>query len=315
MKPKSAKAGRSVVVIGSSNTDFIVDVNRLPRPGETVLGGRFRTAGGGKGANQAIAAARAGGNVTFLAKIGNDLWGHAALETFKRERINVKHVTQHRREPSGVALIFVGSRGQNSIAVALGANNTLGARDIKRAQSEISNASIVLAQLESPLDTVVAAARAATRSGARLILNPAPARKLPRSLLAMVSVLTPNESEAALLTGMDVNSRKTAIRAANQLIRQGARTVVVTLGAQGALIVENSGVAYVPGYPVDAIDTVAAGDTFNGALAASLALDWGIEAAVKYANAAAAISVTRLGAQSSAPTTREIFACIRKSKR
>ncbi|MCX7885664.1 MAG: ribokinase [Verrucomicrobiae bacterium] len=290
----------SILVVGSSNTDMIIKLERIPRPGETLLGGSFHVAAGGKGANQAVAAARAGGRVTFIARVGRDIFGNQAVAGFVREGINVRYVARDRTSPSGVALIFVAKDGQNSIAVASGANAKLSPADVRKAGAAFAATSVLLMQLETPLETVQAAAELAAKNGVRIILNPAPARQLPDRLLRRVWILTPNETEAELLTGARGEE------AASKLRSRGVSTVVLTLGERGALIADASGTRVVPAFKVKALDTTAAGDIFNGALAVSLSEGKPLDAAVRFANAAAAISVTRLGAQPSAPTRREI---------
>ncbi|HRT08533.1 MAG TPA: ribokinase [Candidatus Paceibacterota bacterium] len=295
-----------LVVLGSSNTDMIIQLDRLPRPGETLLGGEFHTAAGGKGANQAVAAARAGGKVTFIARVGRDLFGRQAVAGFQREGINVDWIAFDRQAPSGVALIFVAKDGENSIAVAGGANNNLSAADVRRAKAAFRGASILLMQLETPMETVLAAASLAAKAGVRVILNPAPARRLPDTLLRQVSILTPNETEAELLTGIRVCNPATAAKAAHRLLERGTQTVIITLGPRGAFIATRDLARMVPGFRVKAVDTTAAGDIFNGALAVALGEGQPLLDAVRFAQAAAAISVTRLGAQPSAPTRKEI---------
>jgi ribokinase len=296
----------TILVVGSSNTDMVVNVPRLPRPGETILGGKFATAAGGKGANQAVGAARAGGDVTFVARVGDDAFGDQAVAGFARDNIRTDFVIRDRRFPSGVALIVVASAGQNSIAVAPGANGRLSPADVKRAGRAFRAARVLLTQLETPLDTVVAAAALAARHRLPLILNPAPARPLPDALLRLVSILTPNESEAELLTGIKVTNDAAAARAADRLRARGVRTVVITLGCRGAFVCDNAGGRRVPGFKVKAVDTTAAGDIFNGALAVALAEGRKLTHAVRFANAAAALSVMRPGAQPSAPTRARI---------
>jgi len=295
-----------IVVVGSSNTDMIIKLRRIPRPGETVLGGQFMTAAGGKGANQAVAAARAGGQVSLVARVGRDALGDQAIAGFVGDGVDVSHVSRDRRSASGAALIFVAQDGENSIAVAPGANGRLSPADVKRARARIAQAKALLMQLETPLDTIQAAARLAASHGTLVILNPAPACALPDSLLRQVSILTPNESEAELLTGIKQRGIAAAEKAAGQLRRRGVRTVVLTLGARGALIADERGSRLIPGFQVKAVDTTAAGDVFNGALAVALTEGRPLEQAVRLANAAAAICVTRLGAQPSAPTRKEI---------
>jgi ribokinase len=295
-----------LLVVGSSNTDMIIKMDRIPRPGETIIGGEFITAAGGKGANQAVAAARAGGRVTFIARVGRDMLGEQAVAGFTREGINVDHIIRDPVSPSGVALIFVGKDGENSIAVASGANGNLSPKDVLEAQGAFAGASVVIMQLETPLETIQAAAELASAAGLRTILNPAPAQPLPDRLLQHISILTPNETEAELLTGLKVDSAASAEAAANKLIARGVQTVIITLGSKGAFVATASGGELVPGFKVEAVDTTAAGDTFNGALAVALAEGKSLDQAVRFANAAGAISVTRLGAQPSAPAREEI---------
>jgi ribokinase len=299
---------KRILVIGSSNTDMIIRLGRLPRPGETVLGGEFTMAAGGKGANQAVAAARAGGRVTFLARVGRDLFGDRALEGFRRDGINVEFLVRDPRCPSGVALIFVGAEGQNSIAVASGANARLTPADVRQARSVLAGAAAVVMQLETPLASVQAAAELAADAGVPVILNPAPApaQPLPRRLLRLVSVLTPNETEAERLAGRAITDDHAAAEAAAILLAQGPRIVVLTMGARGALLATAGCCQIVPSFPVRAVDTTAAGDVFNGAFAVAWAEGSDLVEAVRFANAAAALSVTRLGAQPSAPTRRAI---------
>jgi ribokinase len=295
-----------IIVVGSANTDMIVRVTRIPRPGETVLGGEFMTAAGGKGANQAVAAARLGGRVSFIGRVGCDSFGKSAIATLKRDGIDTRAVTHDAARPSGVALIFVADHGENSIAVASGANAALSARDIRTARSSFHGARVMLVQLETPLDTVRAAIDEAHRAGVRVILNPAPAQALPAAVLKKISVLTPNETEAELLTGIPVDNLRSATMAARKLRRRSVETVIITLGKRGALIATDDGEVLVKGFPVKPIDTTAAGDVFNGALAVALAEDCALLEAVRFANAAAAISVTRRGAQPSAPRRAEV---------
>ncbi len=291
-----------IVVVGSSNTDMIIKVHTIPKPGETVIGGRFSTAPGGKGANQAVAAARAGGNVSFIARVGNDMFGKQAIEGFRVDRIDVSHVIVDPNAPSGVASIFVDAQGQNSIAVASGANANLSPQDIQKAADLIASADILVIQLETPVETVGAAAQIARDSNVTVILNPAPAQPLDDELLRCVSILTPNESEAQLLTGIPVDSPQTAQKAADILRARGVKVVIITMGEKGALLATETASAFIAAFEVDAVDATAAGDVFNGALAVAIAEAAPLPKAVRFANAAAALSVTKLGAQPSAPT-------------
>jgi len=298
--------GKKIVVVGSSNTDMIIKVPWLPKAGETILGGRFFTAAGGKGANQAVAAARAGGDVIFLARIGDDMFGQRAREGFIKDNINVDYVLTDENEPSGVALILVAPDGENVIAVAGGANSCLSPSDVEKQSDVISSADILLGQLETPLETVHQAVSIASAGGVKVILNPAPAQKLSDDLLGKISILTPNESEAKLLTGIKVSSAEDAAKAADVLMDRGVQTVLLTMGARGAYIATAEFKEIVGGFEVKAVDATAAGDVFNGALAVAIAQNKPIREAVSFANAAAALSVTKLGAQPSAPTKDQI---------
>jgi len=303
---------KSIVVVGSSNTDMIIRLARLPRAGETLLGGEFSTAAGGKGANQAVGAARAGGKVTFIARVGQDPLGDAAVAALRKDGIDVSSVARDPVAASGVALIFVAKHGENCIAVAGGANSTLSPRDVRKAAQAIRNAAVLVAQLETPLATVRAAVHAAAKSGVPVILNPAPARPLPNALLKRVSIITPNETEAQLLTGIEVSDEAGAAKAANELRSRGVQTVIITLGVRGAYVADGDVQQRVPGFKVKAVDTTAAGDVFNGALAVALAEGRVILEAVRFANAAAALSVTRRGAQPSAPLRVAIDRMLRR---
>ena len=296
----------SIIVVGSSNTDMIIKLDRIPRPGETILGGEFVTAAGGKGANQAVAAARAGGKVTLIARVGHDMFGEESIAGFRRAGINLNHIVRDAAAPSGVALIFVAKDGENSIAVASGANGRLSPADVKMAELAFASATTVLMQLETPLETVQATAELAAKAGIKFILNPAPARPLPDKLLKLVSILTPNETEAELLTGIKVSDVRTAVQATDKLLARGVATVILTLGARGAFVASGEIRQLVPGFKVNPVDTTGAGDTFNGTLAVALGEGRALMDAVRFANAAAAISVTRLGAQPSTPTRQEI---------
>jgi ribokinase len=305
---------KNIVVVGSSNTDMIIKVPWLPKPGETILGGKFTTAAGGKGANQAVAAARAGGNVTFLARIGDDMFGQTAKEGFIQDKINVDYVLTDKSEPSGVALIFVAADGENCIAVAGGANNNLSPADVQKQSEVISSADILVMQLETPLETIHQAASIAAKNGVQVILNPAPAQKLSDDTLGHISILTPNEVEAELLTGIKIDSEEDAGKAADVLMGRGVDTVLLTLGSRGAYIATQEFKEMISGFTVKAVDTTAAGDVFNGALAVAIAENKPIREAISFANAAAALSVTKLGAQPSAPTKDEIDRFLASSK-
>ena len=302
------------MVVGSSNTDMIIRVPRIPRAGETLLGGEFLTAAGGKGANQAVGAARAGGKVAFIARVGRDAFGDQAIVGLLRDGIDVSRVFRDKLTPSGVALIFVAQDGENSIAVAGGANAKLSPSDVKKAAGVIRSAGLLVAQLETPLATVTAAVELAVKAGVPVILNPAPARPLPNSLLERISILTPNETEAELLTGIKVTDAAAAAKACSKLRSRGVGIVILTLGKRGAFLADADGQRLVPGFKVKTVDSTAAGDIFNGALSVALAEGKAVFDAVRFANAAAALSVTRLGAQPSAPNRADIEKFIRSGR-
>jgi ribokinase len=300
-----------ICVVGSANIDLLVKVPRLPRPGETVLGGQFASAPGGKGANQAVAAARAGGDVAFIACVGQDAFGAQAIAGYQADEINVAHVRREPATPTGVGLIFVDAAGENCIAVASGANARLSPADVTAARAAIEQAVVLVLQLENPLETVRAAAALAHEAGVRVLLNPAPATVLEDGLWGRVSVITPNEHEAATLTGVRTDTDAGVAEAARRLRARGVATVLITLGARGVYLLADDYEGLVTGYTVDAVDTTAAGDVFNGALAVALAEGRPLRDAVRFASAAAAISVTRLGAQPSAPRRAEIESFLR----
>jgi ribokinase len=306
----SRKTQPSVLVIGSSNTDLIIKMARIPKPGETILGGEFASAGGGKGANQAVAAARAGGAVTFIARVGRDPNGDEAVARLAAAGIDVTHVIRDSIRPSGVALIFVSQSGENSIAVASGANDKLSPADVRKAKRAVRRARILLVQLETPLKTVAASIDLAAAAGVPVVLNPAPARPLSTRLLKRVYLLTPNESEAEQLTGVAVTNAAAAARAADTLLSRGVHNVVITMGSRGAFVAGKNVRQWLPGCAVRAVDTTGAGDVFNGSLVVALAEGRPLLVAARFASAAAAISVTRLGAMPSAPARREIEAML-----
>ncbi len=296
----------SILVIGSSNTDMVIKTPRLPVPGETILGGTFLMNQGGKGANQAVAAARLGGSITLICKTGNDIFGRHSIALYKHEGIDVSCVLEDPLQPSGVALITVDDNAENCIAVASGSNAHLLVNDILAAAHCIEKASIILMQLEIPVETVLHAASAASARGKIVILNPAPVCKLDDELLRLISIITPNEIEAGMLTRIKVIDEETAEQAARYLHAKGIATVIITLGAKGALILHEDVCTIVPAPVVKAADTTAAGDVFNGALAVALSENKSMREAVEFACAAAALSVTRMGAQASAPYRYEL---------
>jgi len=296
-----------IIVIGSSNTDMVIKSKKLPIPGETILGGKFLMNPGGKGANQAVAAARLGGNVTFVTKTGNDMFGAEAVHIFDNEDIDTRYIIKDTKNPSGVALITVDEHGENSIVVAPGSNASLSAYDINDEVFETDPSDLLLMQLEIPVGTVEFAAQKAVSNGNRVILNPAPARQLSDDLLSCLYLITPNETEAEFLTGIKVSDVVTAEKAASKLRNKGVQNVVITMGASGAYLLSGTISKMIPVIPVKAIDTTAAGDVFNGALVVAISEGKDIEDAVTFANKAAAISVTRMGAQASAPYRKEII--------
>jgi ribokinase len=296
----------SIVVIGSSNTDMVIKTTNLPQPGQTILGGHFFMNAGGKGANQAVAAAKLGGNVTFFAKLGKDIFAEQAKALFKKEGIDISFILTDEKLPSGIALITVDEKGENCIVVAPGANNALTAADLQDQKETIEKASLILVQLEIPLATVDYITQLAKEAGIKMILNPAPACYLGDELLARINIITPNQKEAEMLTGIKVTDKESAGAAALILNKKGIETVIITLGSKGALLLHENTYSMIDAPVVTAIDTTAAGDVFNGALAAALAEGMNMKEAVVFACKAASISVTKLGAQASAPYREEV---------
>ena len=298
---------RPIYVIGSSNTDMVVKTEKLPMPGETVIGGTFFMNPGGKGANQAVAAARLGGRVTFIARVGADLFGSQALQQFQKENIDTRFVTQDQEHPSGVALIGVDRQGENTIIVAPGSNRQLNVKDVANAFESIEEKSIILIQLEIPQETVEFAILSGKKKNCDVILNPAPVQPVEDSALRNLSMITPNETEAEMLTGIRITDLNTAEQAARQLHQVGVPKVIITLGSKGAFVSTGSNGKLVAAPKVTAVDTTAGGDCFNGALAVALAEGMNIEEAVGFACQAASLSVTRMGAQSSMPYRKEVI--------
>ncbi len=292
--------------------DLVVKSPRIPAVGETILGEDFIMTPGGKGANQAVAAAKLGAEVYFIAKLGDDIFAEQSLKNFKKEGVNTKYVIQTNQAPSGVALITVDDVGNNVIVVAPGANQKLSPDDVKKAQSSIASSGALVAQLEIPLETVEFAAQLANDSGVPFILDPAPAQKLSPELLKMVDVLTPNETEARILTGVEVTSNRDSARtAAKKLLECGVRSVILTMGANGFLLAADDKMEFVPAVKVDAVDATAAGDAFTGSLAVGLAQGKTLADAATFANYVAALSVTKMGAQSSMPTREAVESFVR----
>ena len=298
-----------IVVVGSVNTDMVVKGDKIPAPGETVTGGQFVMAPGGKGANQAVAAARLGADVTLVAKVGDDVFGQESVERFQQEGINTDFIIRDPHTATGVALILVDEQGENSISVAPGANFAFAVNEVEAALKIIGPADVVLLQLEVPMATVQRAAELAHAAGSCVILDPAPAPATPLTaeLLKFVDYLTPNETEAQLLTGLEVRDEASAIAAAGKLHDAGARGVILTLGSAGSLISDGTNTSMVPCPAVDARDTTAAGDAFNGGLAYALARGESLAEAVRQASHVGALAVTKLGAQPSLPTAEDLL--------
>lgn len=301
---------KNIVVIGSTNTDMVVKASHLPAGGETVLGGEFLMNAGGKGANQAVAAARYGNRVVFVAKTGNDLFGERVRSSLREDDIVTDYVSVDPLHPSGVALITIDARAENCIVVASGANMYLSTADVDAAREEISAADVVLMQLESPIETVTYAARMAAEAGVKVVLNPAPApdKPLPEELMHSLYLITPNRSEASRLSGIEVKDLASAREAAKAILDRGPQSVIITLGGDGSLVYDGQEFTFIEATKVEAVDTTAAGDTFNGVLATMVAEGRNLIDAAREASLAAAISVTRMGAQPAAPTRSEVAA-------
>jgi ribokinase len=296
----------SILVIGSSNTDMVVKTSNFPKPGETVLGGEFFMFPGGKGANQAVAAARLGAETTFITKLGRDIFGDKSFDGFKIAGIDCRYIQWDNKNPSGVAMITINEKGENHIVVAPGANNTLLPIDLDRAELAFLQAELILMQLEIPIETVRYAADKAAANGKKIILNPAPAHALPDELLSKLYLFTPNETEAAFYSGLEIHDIESAGKSAEILLAKGIQNVVITMGAQGAFFKNASEEMMIPSPKVEAVDTTAAGDVFNGALCVALSEHMSWNNALTWACRAAAFSVTKMGAQSGAPTREEL---------
>ncbi|WP_413505147.1 ribokinase [Serratia grimesii] len=303
-----------LVVLGSINADHILNIEHFPQPGETVIGKQYKVAFGGKGANQAVAAGRSGADIAFIACVGADDIGERIRKQLATDRIDTQPIEAITDSTTGVALIFVNGEGENVIGIDAGANAAVTPDYLARYQQKVVDADALLMQLESPLETVIAAAHLAKQHQTQVILNPAPARELPDELLAMIDMITPNETEAHRLTDIAVNNDDDAARAAQALHDKGIATVIITLGSRGVWLSENGRGKLVPGFKVKAVDTIAAGDTFNGALVTALLEGKMMADAVRFAHAAAAIAVTRPGAQPSVPWREEIDAFLQQQE-
>ncbi|HGY5235989.1 TPA: ribokinase [Aeromonas salmonicida subsp. pectinolytica] len=295
-----------LVVLGSVNADHVLRVPHFPRPGETLTGRSYQVVPGGKGANQAVAAARLGAPVSFIARIGDDAIGQQMRQGFEQDGIDVSAVELDETLPTGIAIIYVSDEGENSIGISAEANGALSPAMVKRHEAMIADAHTLLLQLEVPLESVFEAAKLARSHGTRVVLNPAPARPLPAELLALVDLITPNQTEAELLTGVKVSDEASAAQAAARFHQMGISDVMITLGSQGVYCSNARQQQLIPGFRVEAVDTTAAGDTFNGALLAAELAGADFNAAVRFAHGAAALSVTKFGAQSSIPSKVEV---------
>ena len=296
----------NILVIGSSNTDMMIKAEHLPRPGETVLGGSFFMNPGGKGANQAVSIARLGGQIAFICKTGNDIFGYQSQQLFEEEGIDTSYMFSDAKNPSGVALITVDKSAENCIVVASGANADLLPENLSMAERAIDDAEYILMQLEIPIETVEYIAGLSFAKNKKVILNPAPAQVLTKQLLEKLYIITPNETEAELISGVKISDDRSVIEAAKKIAGMGVANVIITLGAKGAFVYGNNINEFVPSIKVDALDTTAAGDIFNGALIVALAENRSLIDAVMFACKASAISVTRIGAQTSAPYRNEV---------
>ena len=295
-----------LTVVGSSNTDMVIKTPRFPSPGETIIGGDFFMFPGGKGGNQAVAAARMGGQVSFICCLGDDVFGKKALEAYQNEGIDTTGISLMPETPSGVALITVNAQGENEIVVASGANGLLSVEHVNANQDKLAKTGLVLTQLETPLEVVEDLAARCRQTKIPLIINPAPARVLSHEILDGLYLITPNETETQILTGIQLSDHENTLKAASDLLGKGVQNVLITMGSRGAFFMNNKEQFIVKPPKVKAIDTTAAGDVFNGALAVFLAEGMSWKMSIELACAAAAISVTRMGAQSSAPRRNEI---------
>ena len=301
---------KTIVIIGSSNTDMVIRTPRFPARGETLIGKDFLMNAGGKGANQAVTVARLGGNAVFVCRTGNDVFGEDTVRLLTNEGINTSYIRTDSEGASGVAIITVNNAAENTIVVAPGANAQLNVLQIEEAREAISAAGYALMQLEIPLDTVTYAAKIAFESKVPIVLNPAPAATLPDELYKMITIITPNEKEATVLTGIEVTDPVSARRAARALAGKGVSVVIITMGREGALLYDGHTFTHIKAPAVKAVDTTAAGDVFNGALVVGLSEGMDLVDAVTFACQASAVSVTKRGAQKSVPYRNELAALV-----
>ncbi len=296
---------KKILVIGSSNTDMTVKTKALPLPGETVLGGEFVMGPGGKGANQAVAACRLGGDVSFICKVGRDVFGDNARRQYEGEGLDISGVL-YSEKPSGVALITVDESAENCIVVASGANGDVTEEDIEKSRAAIEAADILLLQLEIPIPAVLKAAKIASEAGAYVVLNPAPMAELPEEIWPCISLITPNETELAIFSGQTVTDEASASEAVKALQSKGVKDVIVTMGSKGSLICNGEGRDFVPARRVKAVDTTGAGDTYSGALCVALSEGKTLKQAAEFATAASALQVQKMGAQNAMPYRKDL---------
>jgi ribokinase len=294
----------NIIVVGSLNADLVVRAPRFPQPGETISGEDLKIIPGGKGANQSVAAARQGASVAMVGRVGNDSFGPELINNLKRNGVDTAHVQIDAEAATGTATIIVDAKGQNSIVLSPGGNGRVSPADLNTVS--FSDYKLLLLQLEIPLEPVLAAANRAKEKGLRVVLNPAPARTLPEELIALPDFIVPNEGELSLLTNQPVKDLASAENAAKALLARGAQTVIVTLGANGALIVNQEVTKHIPAFQVDVVDTTAAGDAFIGGFASALLQDKPLGEAVRYGCACGALAATKFGAQPSLPTKEEV---------
>ncbi|MBN1144949.1 MAG: bifunctional hydroxymethylpyrimidine kinase/phosphomethylpyrimidine kinase [Bacteroidales bacterium] len=304
-----------ILVIGSSTTEMIFQAPVIPGKDETVMGTSFSMSPGGRGVNQAIAAARAGGEVVFICRTGNDLFGEQVIQVLQQNNIDTKNVRRDQHLASGISSVIVDSAGNSGITITQGANVNLSEKDLMNAQLAITPGDILLLQLDIPVETIRFAADLARSSGARVILNPAPALPVSDELLKSISILTPNASQAEILTGITITDERSAELAGRILLERGLNRVIITLRSKGAMVIDNGGAEHVPGFEMSSVDTSVVSDVFNGSLVVALSEGKNFYEAVLFANAAASLSASRPGALSSIPAREEILELVKTGKR